>query len=360
MTLSWGRKGSANARRCDFLADDDTVGADSRAKMWATIDPFPKVDRSLLSSVAIRNYARVTGMVHPFADERIKAASYEVGMGGSFIYWKDGIRIDEPIDRRESITLPANSISFVQTNVKFRLPHYIGMRFNLQIAHVHRGLLLGTGPLVDPGFEGILLIPLHNLTNSPYTMLTIEPLIWVEFTKTTFGQDKISAEYDEKCLPNFLFPERKKNRDADYYLARANKGNPIASSIPDVIAKSAEDARKSAEQAAAASTISADAKRLADRADKRIFYIGLGTGVAAIIAVIAIYVTALSAIQDASSAVHGSADIVEQARRTEKERSAETVTIRQLSARMNALEERERRKAQESLNTTGSVEKSGQ
>jgi len=106
--------------------------------------------------------------------------------------------------------------------------------------------------------------------------------------------------------------------------------------------------------------ISADAKRLADRADKRIFYIGLGTGVAAIIAVIAIYVTALSAIQDASSAVHGSADIVEQARRTEKERSAETVTIRQLSARMNALEERERRKAQESLNTTGSVEKSGQ
>ena len=42
---------------------------------------------------------------------------------------------------------------------------------------------MGTGPLVDPGFEGKLLIPLHSLTADDYEIEAGEGLIWVEFTK---------------------------------------------------------------------------------------------------------------------------------------------------------------------------------
>ena len=337
--MGWGRRSKpSDPRLCEFLALDDTSGADDRAKMWASDDPFPKVERSLLSSVAIRNYARVTGMVHPFSDARIKAASYEVGMGGSFIYWREGVRTDEPIRERRSVTLPANSISFVQTDVKFRLPNYIGMRFNLQIAHVHRGLLLGTGPLVDPGFEGFLLIPLHNLTSSDYEIAGSKPLIWVEFTKTTFGQQGIGVGYDEACLPNFLFPDRKKNRDADYYLVRANKGNQIASSIPDVIAQAADQAQNSAKEAIAAKEDAAAAKKLAEDADRLLFRIGVTGLLAAVVAVAAIFISALSVVQDSASTIRDAENIIAEAKRSGDAHRADSAAVRQTIARIERLE----------------------
>ena len=74
-------------------------------------------------------------------------------------------RIEFDISEDGSFELPPNTISFIQIEPKIRLPDYIAIRFNLRITHVHRGLLLGTGPLIDPGFSGIPLIPLHDLTS---------------------------------------------------------------------------------------------------------------------------------------------------------------------------------------------------
>ncbi len=136
----------------------------------------------------------------------------------------------------------------MQVEPKFRLPNYIAIRFNLRITHVHRGLLLGTGPLVDPGFEGDLLIPLHNLTSSPYDMNTNDALIWIEFTKTTYDFQP-TEEYSTKVRNFRPFPDDKKNLTADYYLRKANSGYPIRSSIPDAIEQGRQDAANSAASA---------------------------------------------------------------------------------------------------------------
>ena len=120
--------------------------------------------------------------------------------------------------------LPANSITFVQVEPHFRLPNYIAVRFNLRITHVHRGLLLGTGPLVDPGFHGRLLVPLHNLTAYEYYLDTTKALIWVEFTKTTFGfvpREEVASKHR-----NFApFPLSNRNLTPDEYLFKAGAGN---------------------------------------------------------------------------------------------------------------------------------------
>ena len=130
-------------------------------------------------------------------------------------------------------------------------------------AYVHRGLLLGTGPLVDPGFGGKLLIPLHNLTSSEYNIDTTEALIWIEFTKTTYGfvpfvpgvggptspMREPMASQDRHFAP---FPARKKFKTPDYYLRKANAGNPIRSSIPDALEQGRRDVALSAASAAGA------------------------------------------------------------------------------------------------------------
>ena len=178
--------------------------------MLAHRDPFPSVPCSLLSSAAIHDYVRLTGMLHPYYPTALKSASYEAHITGRFIWWDEHDRKhDNEIGRGDPCVLPANSITFVQAEPLFRLPDYIAVRFNLRITHVHRGLLLGTGPLVDPGFEGKLLIPLHNLTSSKYDLDTKEALIWIEFTKTTYGG--VPTEPDADTQRNFVrFPSSKK------------------------------------------------------------------------------------------------------------------------------------------------------
>jgi hypothetical protein len=135
---------------------------------------------------------------------------------------------------------------------------------------VHRGLLLGTGPLVDPGFHGSLLVPLHNLTSDEYTIRGDEGLIWVEFTKTSHEADPAPV----RNAPEDTFDKteaRKNDQPPEYYFDRANRNKPIRSSIPLVVA----DARELAQGASSA----------AQRAERtnRIF---VGAGVLAIVGVI--------------------------------------------------------------------------
>ena len=222
----------------------DADDVKERALKFKKHDPFPKIPTALLSSAEIEAYARVTGMLDPFDPKSLKSASYEAHIGGRFIMWdENGKRITKLVGRNENLTLPANSISFIQIEPDFRLPDYIAIRFNLRITHVHRGILLGTGPLVDPGFQGKLLIPLHNLTASPYSINTKEALIWIEFTKTTFGFKP--GEEDAHYQGEFYgFPQDKMWLTPDEYLRKANGTEPIRSSIPDAIRGAAKAAAR--------------------------------------------------------------------------------------------------------------------
>lgn len=149
--------------------------AQARFAGTRSIDPLPSVPVALLNSADIIDYVIATGMLHPFRTEKggvkkLKPASYEVDILGEVQYWdqKRSKWIKDIITQGKEFILARNSIAFVQVEPYFRLPDYIALRFNLKITHVYRGILLGTGPLVDPGFDGKLYIPLHNLTDNDY------------------------------------------------------------------------------------------------------------------------------------------------------------------------------------------------
>ena len=116
--------------------------------------------------------------------------------------------------RGSKITLHANSITYLWMKEELMLPQYIAARFNLHIRHVHKGILLGTGPLVDPGFFGKLLIPLQNLTNNKYELKGGEGIIWVEFTKISehkfWNRKKWNqTENENRDNPPDLYPSQK-------------------------------------------------------------------------------------------------------------------------------------------------------
>jgi deoxycytidine triphosphate deaminase len=249
-----------------FAKDDDE--AKLRFGVYRSKDPFPGIDPALLNSSDIYDYVAKTGMIHPFDPEKLKSASYAVPILGKLVYWDEkgekqimniiqSDKVINPINtlikklgikqdnQSKEFKLRKNSIAFVTLEPMFRLPDYIAIRFNLKIKHIYRGLLLGTGPLVDPGFTGRLSIPLHNLTNNDYTFSVEEDLIWMEFTKLSFNRrwgnstiyNSRKGEYKE-----FRNPES----DVEDYLRKAADNRPVRSSIPEVF----RDAEKAAKDAA--------------------------------------------------------------------------------------------------------------
>jgi deoxycytidine triphosphate deaminase len=260
------------------LLDIDPVTSDEeaavRAMKFKQVDPFPDVKPALLSASDIEDYSRVTAMLFPFYSEpdTLKPASYEARPGRKFVRWDNaGNRIETDIEKDGNFELPPNSISFIQIEPKIRLPDYIAIRFNLRITHVHRGLLLGTGPLIDPGFSGVPLIPLHNLTLESYRIRGSEGLIWIEFTKTAPAIVRpADPSYSRRGVFHSLEPY-KTDRDIDYYFQRANEGRPIRSSIPQAIENSASSAKAAAASAENAAT---SARRISQ------IFTGIGTGAA--------------------------------------------------------------------------------
>ncbi|MCW5797824.1 MAG: hypothetical protein KIT40_04945 [Nitrospira sp.] len=228
------------------LAESDEEAA-RRFNLTKSSDPFPEIQPSLLNSADIYDYVRMTGMLYPFNPDpkSLKSASYLAPIEGRCLLWDDREKLQDiwlKEGKDEELVLGPNSITFVQVQPFFRLPDYIALRFNLTITQVHRGILLGTGPLVDPGFVGRLLIPLHNLTPNTYRLGRGEGLIWIEFTKTSeilTDTQKMVRSIDVKRRGKYVeFPRRKNELEPLDYLRKASPQRPVMSSIPKAILES--------------------------------------------------------------------------------------------------------------------------
>lgn len=174
-------------------------------------------ESGMLSSSHIAFYIEKYGIIENYDKSCLGPASYHMRIGGDVLTWDEGQRIDFLLGEEEdknkniykSVELKPNSLTFVTTIEKFKLPKDFICRFNLKSKWVHQGLLLGTGPIVDPQLHAFLLIPLHNFSSQPVTMNCGDKFISVEFTKT-LNPDK---QFD---LPNGEKTKYKENDSWDF------------------------------------------------------------------------------------------------------------------------------------------------
>ena len=211
-------------------------------------DPYPEIEPALLNSADIFKYVAATGMIYPFDVEKLRGATYDVGLKGTAIWWDEEKKIEhvqELVNPGEFFELKPNSIAFITLEPFFRIPNYLVLRFNLRVTHIYKGLLLGTGPIVDPGFVGKLSIPLHNLTANTYKFTVGDDIIQMEFTKLSPNRAWVDNIERETGLykRNWIKP----GRTVREYLTRALSNSSetvIKSSIPAEIAKIFEQVTK--------------------------------------------------------------------------------------------------------------------
>jgi deoxycytidine triphosphate deaminase len=180
---------------------------------WMLVDPEPDV-RGILLSDRIEAYVkkyRLLIAAHDFKETNLKPASYSLTLGAK--YYCNGETAE--IKRGEYLVVPPNSFVIAGIEEQVVLPHWCAARFGLRVAYVYKGLLMGAGPQVDPGFEGYLGCPLHNLTNRPVRIKRGEPLAWIDFAKTSRLGDNSALANEEALL------EAARRREKDRYEKRA-------------------------------------------------------------------------------------------------------------------------------------------
>ena len=167
---------------------------------WLWTDPFPCVHGVLLNDY-IERYSQLMGLINTTdgtaVRDHVEPAAYTLRVGNSV--YADGQ--ERRLAPGEVIEIPSNGLVYVSTKEELRIPYYMIARMNLRVKQVYRGLLLGTGPQVDPGFRGHLNCPIHNLTDTVKVLEQDERLATIDFIKTTpFGVGTIAARSEEELL----------------------------------------------------------------------------------------------------------------------------------------------------------------
>ncbi len=258
-----------------IFADSDDDAA-SRYMQYKSLDPFPEIHPALLNSADIYDYVAKTGMLFPFESNKgkLKSASYEIDFLGEVYQWDEkGKERHHIIDLGTEFNLEKNSIAFLHLRTFFRLPDYIALRFNFKIRHVHRGLLLGTGPLVDPGYVGRLLVPLHNLTSDKYVLEGGAGLLWVEFTKVSPNR-RWNSGSGRNATNYYPFPASKNALTVSDFFKKASGGAPIRSSIPDEVRDATAQSALATDKATEAANYAALSERAARRMKRQFQTIG--------------------------------------------------------------------------------------
>ncbi len=139
--------------------------------------------KGMLLSNEIEKFCKNGLLIEDYKTERLRPASYTLTIGSDYVDSAGKVR--RLTQKKPFFEIEPNSIVYVSTAEKLNLPFYIAARFNLRVKWVYKGILLGTGPQVEPGYKGYLSCPLYNLTNRPIRVWLGDEFATIDFERTT-------------------------------------------------------------------------------------------------------------------------------------------------------------------------------
>lgn len=136
-------------------------------------------------------------VIDPFEPNQVQGATYDmrVGKQGATTSSKKIVNLEED----GYLLLKPGDFAIVVVLEKLRLsPQYVG-RFGLRSKYARKGLIATTGPQIDPGYDGRLILGLTNLTPKAVSLPYKDDLVSVEFHRLEKPSTKpYSGPYQEK------------------------------------------------------------------------------------------------------------------------------------------------------------------
>lgn len=159
--------------------------------------------------------------IEPFEEACLQPASYDVRVGSRAIITKSLTlgeleelkkRVEKEVvkellvEREGSISIPPSGFALVTTEEYIKLSNQYAGHIGMRSYYTRKGLLLLSGLQIDPGFEGVLVLGICNL--SPRTLIIEykDPICTIEFHRLNFPVDepysgRYMAEQREGRIP---------------------------------------------------------------------------------------------------------------------------------------------------------------
>lgn len=135
--------------------------------------------------------------ITPYVESQIQGASYDLRVGdqGGTTSGKKLVRINES----GFLTIKPGDFAVVITLEEIRLNAQFVGRFGLRAKFARKGLIATTGPQIDPGFHGRLIVGLTNLSPKPVTISHKDDFLSVELHKLEHPTEKpYTGPYQDK------------------------------------------------------------------------------------------------------------------------------------------------------------------
>jgi dCTP deaminase len=120
-------------------------------------------------------------LITPFDERQIQPASYDLRVGSQAACTSQESIID--IEKNGFLNLKPGDFAVVTVYEEIKLGlQYVG-RFGLRSSYARKGLIATTGPQIDPGYHGRLIIGITNLTPNVVPITFKDQFISIEFHK---------------------------------------------------------------------------------------------------------------------------------------------------------------------------------
>lgn len=157
----------------------------------------------LMTDAQIREAVTTRKMVIDNYDPKnLQPASYDMRLGEQAITSSTREKINP--SQKGLLIILSGDFALVTTHERVKLPQDIAGHLGLRSHYAKKGLVLLSGPQIDPGFHGVLVMGLSNLSPRDIVVPYKAPICTVEFYKLNQptekpyegefqGQDGISA-----------------------------------------------------------------------------------------------------------------------------------------------------------------------
>lgn len=135
----------------------------------------------VLLSDEIEFYCKYYKLIDPYEPENIMAASYELRVG---LKYSVGGK-PHALTLGDKLTIPRFEVAVIEILETLNIPDFLIARWNIRTRWAYDGLIWVGGPQVNPGYKGLLLCPLWNLSNKDFEIKCGEAIAVMDFQTTT-------------------------------------------------------------------------------------------------------------------------------------------------------------------------------
>lgn len=135
-------------------------------------------------------------LISPFNKTNLRSGSYDLTVGDEYYIGQAGessTLLTKKLNSCQSFTTPPHAICFILVAENIHLPSDVTAKVSLRMTHIYAGMVLTSQPPFDPGYNGRVVLMLHNLSSEPFHLKCGERVATIEFMRLENepNQDKI-------------------------------------------------------------------------------------------------------------------------------------------------------------------------